>query len=591
MTPAPPARAVRRTGPAMAGTVATLTVALLAATAGPASAAPRTGALPGNAPLSPLATARPAGLPEAQRQFLARTPAAIRDQKLTWGPCPEEALPPGLPPVLECASLRAPRDWGAPTDGATVEIAISRVRREGPRPARTILTNPGGPGGAGLFVPLVLADRPALANSEVIGIDVRGTGASTNTTCGPEVQAEVGVLPDWRDRSPRALAATATAMRAIAKACSSSSPLAPFVNTEQTVADLDLVRALLGRERVDWVGYSGGTWLGAQYATYFPARVGRFVLDSAVDVAAPFQQVFAEDQPLGFQRRFAADFQPWAAKHHTRFRLGRTAQDVNGTYEALRGDLAQRPLDIPLVGRVDGVALDSMIAGAMYSKTSFEELARTLRLLRVISDLVPLGDRAGVQRLAQQVAPDVQQLLPSRPRIGAAPTARPAGSAPDAESATFYAVTCNDTAWSQGARFWNALGQRHGERYPLIGWSTTQQPCGYWKRPPLSLPKPDGRDLPPLLIVQSEHDPATPVEGARRSRAALPTSRLVLVRGEGDHALYASVGNPCVDAVVDTFLATGKAPARDVTCQGTGLPVPGERQAKGREQLRELITG
>ncbi|GAB7190473.1 alpha/beta hydrolase [Kineococcus sp. NUM-3379] len=565
-----------------------LTAALAAGTAAPAAAAPRTEALPGTAPLSPLATARPAHLEEAQSQFLARTPAGIRDQELTWGSCPEGTLPPGLPPVLECATVRAPRDWGAPTDGATVEIAISRVRREGPRPARTILTNPGGPGAAGLFVPLVLADRPALANSEVIGIDVRGTGASTNVTCGDGTGIEEA--PDWRDRSPGALEKTAASMRGIAEACSTTSPLAPYVNTEQTVADLDLVRALLGREQVDWVGYSGGTWLGAQYATYFPARVGRFVLDSAVDVASSFQQGFAENQPLGFQRRFTQDFQTWAARHDAIYHLGSTPQEVDGTYEALRADLALRPLSVPGGLHIDGVVLDNVIAQSMYSKQEFAYLARLLDIVNTVSGFVPKGEEARVQRLTRDLAPLVRDLLPSRPRFGVLPP-QPAASAPDAAVATFYNIICNDTAWSQGEEFWNALGQRQGEKHPLVGWSKTQQPCGYWERPAFSLPKPDGRDLPPLLIVQSERDPATPVEGAWRAHAALPTSRMVLVEDEGDHALYASVGNPCVDAVVDTFLATGRAPADNVTCEGTGIPDPGAKQTKSQQLMRTLITG
>ncbi|PPK98626.1 TAP-like protein [Kineococcus xinjiangensis] len=619
--PAPTTR-LHRT--AAGGAVAVLATALVASTAVPATAAPTlaratraaqststqapptqapptqppptqpppTQVLPGNAPLSPLATARPAGLEEAQRQFTARTPVHLREQRLTWGPCPDTAAPADLLPALECAAVRAPRDWNSPGDGQEVTVAISRLRSDGPRPARTVLTNPGGPGGPGLFMPLILAGRPALAGtSEVVGVDVRGTGASTNVTCGLD-DADLH-LPDARDRSPQALAHTARVMRQVARACSSTSPLAPFVNTEQTVADLDLVRAVLGRDQVDWVGYSGGTWLGAQYATYFPARVGRFVLDSSVDVAAPFQQVFAEDQPLGFHRRFTRDFQPWAAQHHARFRLGRTPQEVNASYERLRADLVARPLELPLVGRVDGTTLDGMVAQSMYSKTAFEDLATTMRLLRLISDLLPMQEKGELLRLQAQAGPAVRDLLPRRGTMTSPlPRQGTLDQAADAQAATFLTITCNDTAWSRGQRFWNALGQRQGERYPLVGWSTTQQPCGYWRRPPLSLPKPDGRDLPPLLIVQSEHDPATPVEGARRAHEALGTSRLVLVEGEGDHALYASIGNPCLDELVDRFLATGQAPAGDVTCAGTGLPQPGRMQAKStRQDLRELLVG
>ncbi|GAA4660717.1 alpha/beta hydrolase [Kineococcus glutinatus] len=606
-TPAalPAARRPRRTRPRTAGgAVAALAATVVVATAVPASAAPAapvTEALPGNAPLSALATARPAAVAEAEQQFTARTPARFRDQRLTWGDCPASAVPTPeaavLLPLLECSQVRAPRDWNAPDDGHEITVAISRLRSEGPRPARTILTNPGGPGAAGLYVPLILAARPAVAaTSEIVGVDVRGTGSSTNVTCGLDEQAVQLTLPDPRDRSPQALGRTAAVMAEVARACRTTSDLAPHVNTEQTVADLDLVRDALGRDQVDWVGYSGGTWLGAQYATYFPARVGRFVLDSAVDVASPFQQVFAEDQPPAFQRRFTADFQPWAAQHHDRFFLGRTPQEVNATYERLRASLAARPLDLGPLGRYDGATVDVLITSAMYSKARFEELAVSLGVLRLLSNVRPLLDGARAEQLRTELEPQLSRLAALLRR---SPTMQPplvAGGAlaqaPDAQTATFYNTTCNDTAWSQGADFWNDLGRRQGERHPLVGWAKTQQPCGYWERPALSLPRPDGRDLPPLLIVQSEHDPATPVEGALRSHAALGSSRLVLVEDEGDHALYAGIGNPCVDGVVDRFLTTGQAPAGDVTCEGTGLPEPGfPRLSDARAELRALLLG
>ncbi|WP_432483709.1 alpha/beta fold hydrolase [Kineococcus esterisolvens] len=588
-TPTPPAR--RLPTLAAVGAVALgatlLTGGTAAAVSAPTTTAP-TASLPGDAPLSALATARPATLEEAQRQFAERYPAFYRDQEPAWAPCTAEAVDSAqLAPLLECAEVLVPRDHLDPAAGEPLRIAISRLPQQGERPARTVITNPGGPGGAGLSL-ATLGMQPALAGTEVIGLDVRGTGASSALVCGAEANAAMLQAPDPRDRSPEALAATAEAMRATAAACEDD-PLVDVVNTEQTIADIDLVRHALDRDTIDWVGYSGGTWLGAQYATYFPARVGRFVLDSSVEATAAFQEVFSENQPPAFQRRFEADFATWAASYDWLFGLGPTAGAVEGTYERVRAELAARPLQLSGVTLVDGSVVDALVAQAMYSKTQFESLAWILRSLDVVTGLrAAAGADAAAGAAADAAAGDlarrVQELLPER-------LAEERPTHADSFAATFLATTCNDTAWSRGEEFWNDLGQIQGSQYPLRGWAVTQQPCGYWDRAPLSLPRPDGRDLPPLLIVQSRHDPATSYEGALATHEALGSSVLITVEDEGDHALYASAGNPCVDAVVDEFLTTGVAPEQDVTCAGTGVPAPGSQLLSAVQQaVRSAVT-
>ncbi|WP_432570646.1 alpha/beta hydrolase [Kineococcus sp. SYSU DK005] len=571
----PSARSSARRLPALAALGAAALGATLVTGAGAASAAPAppaappTASLPGTAPLSALATARPATLAEAERQFQQRYPALYREQVPAWAPCAPEAVGSAqAAAALECAEVLVPRDHRDPGAGEPLRIAVSRLPQAGERPARTVLTNPGGPGGAGLSL-AGLGLQPALARTEVVGLDVRGTGASTPLTCGADANAAVLGAPDPRDRSPQALSAAAAAMRATADACADD-PLVDVVNTEQTIADLDVVRHALGRETVDWVGYSGGTWLGAQYATYFPARVGRFVLDSSVEATAAFQEVFSENQPPAFQRRFEEDFAGWAAGYHWLFRLGPTAGAVEGTYERVRAELAARPLTLDGVPLVDGTLVDGLVVQAMYSKTTFEQLAWILRGLDVVTGLRAGGAQGAADAAGAALAGRVAALLPQR-----LADERPAAA--DSFAATFLATTCNDTAWSRGEAFWNDLGQLQGPAHPLRGWASTQQPCGYWDRAPLSLPRPDGRDLPPLLIVQSRHDPATSYEGALATHEALGSSVLVTVEDEGDHALYASAGNPCVDEVVDAFLTTGVAPEQDVTCAGTGVPAPGSQ--------------
>ncbi|MFB9375385.1 alpha/beta hydrolase [Kineococcus gynurae] len=566
----------------MASTLAaTLLVGTPAAQAAPAPPA----GLPGTGELSALARARPADLVEAERQFVERTPARYRDQEPAWAPCPADRVQlPGSAAALECATVLVPRDWNDPQAGEPLSIAIARPVRDGERPARSVITNPGGPGGAGLDLAASLSRQPALAGTEVIGLDVRGTGASTPVLCDLP-GAGTGTGPDVRDRSPEALAANAAAMAATARGCQSD-PLSRFVNTEQTVADIDLVRDALDRETIDWVGYSGGTWVGTQYMTYFPARVGRFVLDSTVDVTAPFEQIFAGNQPAAFQRRFEVDFAAWAGEHHRLFHLGTDAAEVTGTYESLRAAYAARPLELPALGiTLDGTVIDLLITQAMYSKTSFESLAWLMTGLRAVDAARTWAEPAVVDRMLAGLTGRIVDLLPAAPV--------PSGDVPPhalTMAATFQATVCNDTAWTKDQAAFDAYALRTGPRYPLLGWGTNRQPCAHWDRAPLTLPLPDGRDLPPVLLVQTERDAPTSVEGARRTHAALPTSRMVLVTDDGDHGVYAAAGNACVDAVVDAFLTTGVVPDDDVECATTGIPAPGAFLL-GNPDLREAVRG
>ncbi|ACU39904.1 alpha/beta hydrolase [Actinosynnema mirum] len=478
-------------------------------------------------------------------------------QRIDWTPCAEPDLA-----GLECGAYRTPRDWGDPEDSRTITIAVSRLRNDDAR--RSVLTNPGGPGGQGRFTPLMLQGRQRLVESaELIGFDVRGAGASTNLTCG---NLNWRLVADPRDRSRANVERLYDAAELQARTCQTlSGDLHRVVNTEQTARDLDLLRHLLGRDRVDWVGYSSGTWLGAHYATLFPKRVGRFVLDSNADLTARFQTMFHDYFAQAFQRRFDVDYLPWVAKHHDAYGLGRTAGEVKRVYEAVRAKLAEAPFILP-----DGTVLDAIA----FDQTAFQTQYRKLLFPMVTPDLADLARRLGV------VAPEPQSA--SGPRLAASdfPTLTTltalASRYPDAENATLFAVACNDTPFHGGRADLARDAERTGSRYPFFGYHQLLAPCAFWKRPPLTLPKPTGEGAPPLLLVQSERDPATPVEGARRSHKILKGSRMLTVLNEGDHGMYAVGNNPCVDREVEDFLVDGKIPERDLTCSGTALPIPNE---------------
>ncbi|MCP2261931.1 alpha/beta hydrolase fold [Streptoalloteichus tenebrarius] len=516
---------------------------------------------------APSATAAPDATPGVPDRYL--------HQQITWKPCFPDRLPDGASPGserLECGSFSAPRNWGRPDEKVDIVVAVSRLRPAKGEPRGSVLTNPGGPGGPGRTLPLVFLQQnraKLLDNMEIVGIDPRGTGESSNVSCGGG--SEIGAGLDPRDRSQGNIDLMLDSAALAAKFCQTKSgELGRYVTTEQTVKDLDLLRHLLGREKVSYVGYSGGSWMGAYYATYFPNRVDKFVLDSNTEFTTTWQKSFAW-QPKGFERRFREDFLPWVARYDGVYHLGTTGEAVRQTYERVRAKLAEQPVDLGQGTTMSAPLLDDTLASGIYGKTAFPDLADALAQLNT------LVERPATEQ-ARAAAAAVRQALPRLTRA-ALPGVLPVSA--DAFPATFYNITCNDTPTTATRQSLIRDTERSGRKYPLIGWRKISDVCAFWKRPDVHMPTPDGKGVPPVLMVQSVNDPATPMEGAKRAHEAFANSRMLTVTAEGDHGIY-SAGNACVDEVVEKYLVDGVVPERDLSCAGTPLPEP--KQAGAREK-------
>lgn len=487
----------------------------------------------------------------------ARIPAKYLNQKLSWVDCTTDG-------TVQCALMKAPMDWNKAATSPSIQIAVSKSLPAGSRGTRLVMGNPGGPGGPGLGMAPMLAAQPGARDHLAVGFDVRGTGASSNLSC-------LGA-PTWTWDARDQRQVTFDKVAAVSKAQQSwcrkgSGALLDYVTTDQTVKDMNLIRAVLGYQVTDYVGYSGGTWLGAYYQRYFPTHVGRFVLDSNADFTKPWNVTFGA-QAQSFQRRFEKDFQPWAATYDAQLGLGKTPAAVNAFYERLRQDLVRRPLVVKDGGdtiKIDGNLLDGAVGGTMYSKMTFPLLGVLMMLLRQEWD----GGRS----------PATVSLNQEQSALLANASAMQVANRPlsvDAYPSTFTAITCNDWSWPGKQTFADARTRQLTKPYPVVGASYNRNACFYWNRPDVSLKVPDARGIGTTLMVQSEHDPATNASLAFDAHANYPGSVLIYVRKEGDHGIYAS-GNKCVDSKVNRFLATGVAPDGDKTCFGLKLPDLGSR--------------
>ncbi|MFS8095563.1 alpha/beta hydrolase [Lentzea alba] len=523
----------------------------------------------------------------------AAEPTSFAGQQVNWGSCAwYSPVFGGLTP--ECATITVPRDWRSPGDGHTLKIAISRTKATNPaQRAGVVFTNPGGPSSSGITLSWSLGSaQPKLASRyDVIGMDPRGVGGSTQLNCDIAVDPLlVASNYDSRDMSDNAVAARTAATKAIADGCAAN-PLTPYVNTWQTAHDMDLIRVLLGEQKLNYVGYSYGTWLGAKYAALFPSSTGKVVLDSntswADDLAGSWQLM-----PMAFQRRFDDQFAPWISRGLFSKYLGKTADEVRASYEAVRATYL-RYTGLPGAGaNLDGLVRTWMYTDAnlftaavnlgalkacIVDNQDWSQLGVTLCIFAYVNDVnanLPTASAASTQ----QVTALLQD--PAGVRAGkqdvvadAFAAARQATGETLPLNGVFYSVRCGDGGQWHSPSWWENYQRQFGSSFPLAGYSIPQEVCAHWTLPAQRLPNPSPRDLGPVVMVQSELDPATAYENVARNTAQFQGARLISVQDNGTHGLYGLRGNSCVDDLVNAYLVDGVAPAERTVCASLPLPL------------------
>ncbi|MEU4739593.1 alpha/beta hydrolase [Actinosynnema sp. NPDC023658] len=443
-------------------------------------------------------------------------------QQLKWSPCKQQ---------LECAELVLPLDYKRP-EADRISLVISRRKASEPERRRGILVlNPGGPGGSGLGMPAFLAGSEVAKVYDLIGFDPRGVGGSTALTCRtvPELatmdtRPADSEFPKW---AAEAQAAEAACHRA-------AGGIRPFINTANTARDLDVVRAALGEEKLNYLGYSYGTYLGAVYGSLFPARLDRSVLDSAVHPEWIWREQFRAQAVA--MRRNVELWATWVAQHRDRFKLGATADEVMGTVEGVATALAVKP-----VGDATRTRFDAAVGvGARY-RPLWAELAVAVSQL-------------------QAGAPSEAGALMS-------------GSADDdLISGVFNTVTC-EVDWPTDVETYYEDMRVFRDRYPygfgvLRAAPTTCAFRSFTPPEPAVELKRDG--YPVGVVVQSEGDTQTQYESGPAMAERL-RDNLVTVLDEGRHGLYGS-GNACVDRAVNRYLVNGVLPPSSSACPGDPRP-------------------
>ncbi|MBO8194891.1 alpha/beta fold hydrolase [Streptomyces oryzae] len=486
-------------------------------------------------PLKPL----PAKIPDALRPYY--------EQKLSWHSCG--------PAEFECATLRVPLDYDKPGDdpgdaAKSVGLAVTRTKPQhgkGKPEGGSLHVNPGGPGGSAIeYVQqsAALAYPPQVREHySLVGMDPRGVGRSEPVECLTDKEMDAYTRVDQTPDDAKETSALTSAYGRFAKGCEKrTGKLLGHVSTVEAARDMDVLRAVLGDKKLNYLGASYGTYLGATYAGLFPKRSGRLVLDGAMDPSLSARRVNRE-QTAGFETAFKAFARDCVGSSDCP--LGTEGVEQAGKkLSALFAKVDRKPLKTGSSRTLTESLATTGVIRAMYDEGSWPALREALAAAKK-------GDGAPLLQLSDDYyerGPDgsYSNIMYANP-----------------------AVNCLDLppAFSDAAETRKSLDSFE-KASPVFGrgfaWAALN--CGEWPVKPTGGPHriaADGAD--PILVVGTTRDPATPYRWAQGLAGQLTPGRLLTYQGDG-HTAYLR-GSDCIDGAVTTYLLQGKPPKTGTTCK------------------------
>ncbi len=433
--------------------------------------------------------------------------------------------------AVECATLDVPLDYTAP-DGELIEIYVVRTPATGDRKG-ALFTNPGGPGAGGAefaeVLPLILPEE-ITESFDIVGVDPRGTGGSTPVDCGVDATELYAV--DASIDSPEDEAALLQISQDYADDCGEKyADYLPHVGTRDVARDMDAVRAAMGDDQLSFLGFSYGSAIGQVYADLFPDRVRSMVLDGILELG-PTGLELAAEQAAGFETALDRFVQFCDAAEGCEI----AGESLAAVEEVLA--LAEQPGGIPApdADRPAGPGEANLgISYALYSESLWGQLDSALAAARGGdgSELVDLAD----------------------------------GYIGIGDFEIYFAVNCIDFVWPTGdpAAFL-AAAKTTAEASPHFGEALVNDyiRCVAWPAPPVPLETTTAPGAPPILVISTTGDPATPYQAGVNVAETLESG--ILITNEGDGHTVVADGKPCIDGLVVAYLVDDTVPEDGVVC-------------------------
>lgn len=447
---------------------------------------------------------------------------------------------------FQCGSLSVPLDYARP-NGRQIEIAMMRLQARNPgQRIGSLLVNYGGPGGSGLaYLPAWQATLPGIIRDrfDLVTFDPRGVGESEPIRCNDNIQEVLGLDPT--PETPEQWAEVERVSKALADLCASRHrDLLPYVGTVNVVRDLEQMRKALGDEKLTYLGYSYGTAIGAVYAEMFPDRVRALVLDGAIDIS-----LSGDDVALGQALGFEGALQDYIAYCAARSCITGFGSDPRAGIMELTRRAEAAPIPAPGTDRPAGPGeLYNAIAGAMYTESYWPILTRAIN--------------SGLDGNGTQIV-QLADMLWQRNRDGSYPNL----------FEVLYAVNCVDYAFNRDPLYYRRLAETFSRSAPYFGSALAEGelPCAYWAAEPTPMPRPRAAGAPPILVIGTTRDPATPYQWAVALAEQLESGVLLTNRDVG-HTAYPSAG--CVNNAVNTYLVEGTPPPEGTICGSEQYATP-----------------
>ena len=446
----------------------------------------------------------------------------------------------------QCATLRVPLDY-ANANSRTIELALVRTPARDPsKRVGSLLVNPGGPGASGVdFARSIATSFPVEIRDrfDIVGFDPRGVAGSTPLLCHDKIQQLAASEPEPSNDDQWAEVTRIT--RDFATLCGQrGGDMLAHLGSLDVVRDMDRIREAVGDEKLTYVGFSYGTLLGELYADRFPTRVRALVLDGPIDPGLTADEATAQ-QAIGFER--AIDGFDASCKQRS-CPLSEGGKDAWSAIKDLVDQARTRPIPAPGLDRPAGPG--EVLLGA------FQALYR------------PFSWRALERAVAEARNGDASTFV----RLADAYLGRQSDGSYANQLEMNAAVNCLDYEYSRDLTHYRALADELVKVAPRIGRSMASGGlgCALWPVASQPVDVTGATGAPPVLIVGTTNDPATPFEWALAARKAIPSGVLLTHEGDG-HTVYLS-GVRCVDDVVNAYLLNGATPQDGSICGNNADP-------------------
>ena len=479
--------------------------------------------------------------PVAQEKIIenvAQNLESFYSQDLVWQDCKDDKK-------FQCAEIFVPVDYLNP-EKASLTLALKKLAASDQKnKVGSLLINPGGPGGSGTDYVTYAEDafgKRLMQSFDIIGFDPRGVALSTPLDCLTDKEVDEFIAFDGTPDTEEELKESMQLSINLVKGCQAvENNLIAHVGTQEAAKDMDIIRALVGDEKLNFLGASYGTYLGGMYAELFPEKVGRLVLDGAVDPSlSGIEQSY--DQAVGLDtalKRFVDD-----CPNHDDCPLTKT------------GDAGVQEIrDF----------LDSLDAKGLKTNDPKRELTQSMGVYAVAGFLYSDEWWSYMrQSLASAFKGDGTDLLVI---VDLFNERQDDGTFATNATEAIYAINCFDEPSSATEEEVKQLAKDWVKDAPIFGdylaWGNLA--CSVW---PVKDPNPinefSAQGAAPIIVVGTKFDPATPYKWALGLSSQLTSSVLLTYEGDG-HTAYMR-GSECIDQEIENYLVDGTVPTKNIVC-------------------------